>query len=285
MNTAFQEPPDWADPKSCEAHYASLRPNDSDYQYAVKSCGSFPLSRINDLLGELRELGCLRVWFPGCGLSPLPRALSLLGFDVYATDIASSAIQYQAENTNFVRSLLDEASLGSTESAGDFFTSVHDLRVPLGVSVDVVLNVKAFQWLPEDGMTKAAQSHFDALRDGGLAIFDTLNLQGETRDLVEESLVGAGFYLPLHEYGKAYRDELSATRIPYMMVFGDKPVIPSRDDYPYPHKVGSPERNRDRDVLRDIEKRYRAGMEAAYREEQASLPPEPKTAQVIYSTG
>lgn len=130
----------------------------------------------------------------------------------------------------------------------------------------------------------AAQTHATALRPGGIAFFDMMNVQGELREQLENTLVDAGFYVPLVNLNRWYRTALADTGIPHVFVLGT-PMIPQRDDMPYPHEWGSPEFERDVAILRDITMEYQSRMEAEYDQERAAITPQTKHAQIIYSTG
>jgi hypothetical protein len=69
---------------------------------------------------------------------------------------------------------------------------------------------------------------FNALRPGGAAVIDTINVQGKTlRDGIEDSVLEAGFYLPFSATERWYRDQLESTGIVYGMVLG-RPHIPAK---------------------------------------------------------
>lgn len=109
-----------------------------------------------------------------------------------------------------------------------------------------------------------------------------MNVQGERRDQLEDALANAGFCVPLRVLNKCYRQALADTGIPHLLVL-DAPMIPKRDDYPYPHKRGSPKYNRDIKILRDITADYRSRMQPEYENEQQNVDETRKHALVIYS--
>src|SRR6185369_13510380 len=62
----------------------------------------------------------------------------------------------------------------------------HDFtEPPPGGQFDVVINRRAFQGLSPDPMADAARHYASALRPGGAAIIDTINVQGRRRDAIE----------------------------------------------------------------------------------------------------
>lgn len=283
MPPEIEMPSDWDDHRGWEAYYAALPSDDYWYENATTSTGSFPFDRLGSLLDDLHTRDWFNVWFPGCGFSPLPRAMSEFGFTVHATDIAASAIKFQAKNSDIVKPLLSGVAVKRDDlPPGSLNPSVHDFRTPFDVTIDVIFNIKSFQALPSTSMKAAAESHFNSLRDGGIAFFDTVNVQGDRRDLLEDTLADAGFYVPLHAHNKRYRKALTDTGIPHMFVLGS-PMIPQRDDYP--HARGSAEYNRDVGILRDLTTQYRDKMQAEYDKEQSVISDDAKQAQIVYSTG
>lgn len=282
-----QMPDDWDDHSGWESYYRALPSESFSFEWSTTSPGSFSFDMLNELADSFRKKNWTTVWFPGCGFSPLPRAFALMGFRVIATDVAPSAIEYQHGNTSVVEPLLEEMdSLQNGRSSDDCLDlRLHDFRTPIGTGiVDAIFNIKSFQGLPKSSMSLAAQTHFTALRSGGLAFFDTMNVQGEHRDHLESELVAAGFYVPLANLNRWYRQLLASTGIPHVFLLG-VPVILQRDDLPYPYKDGSLEYERDAGRLRDLTLDFRSRAKDEYAKEQESVNNETKQAQVIYSTG
>lgn len=281
---ASEMPTDWDDHHGWENYFVSLSSDERAFKTAITSTGSFPVEQLGSLFEDFRHHNWSTIWFPGCGFSPLPRIFASFGFETYATDIAPSAVAYQSRNTSAVQPLISGLLKGNNDHLnGRLTTRVHDFRTPFDdIVVDAILNIKALQGLPEASMRKAAQGHYNALRPGGIALFDTMNVQGERRDQLEDCLVDAGFYVPLHRLNKWYRAALNDTGIPYAFVLGS-PIIPQTGQYP--HKLGTPEHYRDREKLRAIAAEYHTRIDTAYQEEQESVNEETKRAQVIYSTG
>ena len=286
MSDAIEMPDDWDDHAGWETYFAALPSDDFWYKDATTSPGSFSLDRLGSLFDDFLSREWNTVWFPGCGFSPLPRVFASFGFTAYATDIAPSAIEYQRHNDSNVQPLLAGVTVDSTrERSGSLVAEIHDFRTSYGdENVDAIFNIKAIQGLPATSMSSACRSHFAALRPGGVAFFDTMNVQGERCDQLEDALADAGFYVPIRDLNKWYRQALADTGIPHMFVLG-APMIPQRDDYPYPHKRGSPEYNRDVQILRDLTADYRSRMQPEYEKEQQTVDDTTKHAQVIYSTG
>src|SRR5262249_1338288 len=145
-----------------------------------------------------------RIWFPGCGLDPYPKAYAERGCNVLATDFSSVAVRYQQR--------LAEAFSEENPSAKDrgaFAVAEHDFTqgAPDG-EFDVVINCRGFQGL-SSGAMRAAAGHFHAaLRPGGASIIDTMNVQGDDRNLIEDSLMAAGFFIPFQKSERWYRQQL-----------------------------------------------------------------------------
>ena len=286
MPAEVDMPSDWDDHPGWEAYFAALPSDDFWYEGATTSPGSFSFDRLGSLIDDLLSRDWTTLWFPGCGFSPLPRAFASFGFTVHATDIAPSAIEYQQNNESIVQPLIARVGIETGhEKPGCLTSQIHDFRKPFGDhKVDAIFNIKSFQGLPQSSMASASRSHFAALRPGGVAFFDTMNVQGEHRNQLEDALADAGFYVPVHTLNKWYRKALAGTGIPHVFVLGS-PMISRHDDCSYSHKRGSPQYERDIGILRGLTTEYRSRMETEYEREQRSVDETTKHAQVIYSTG
>lgn len=286
MSDENEMPGDWDDHAGWEAYYAALPLDDSTFGNATTNPGSFCLDRLGPLIDDFIGKQWTTLWFPGCGFSPLPRLFAHFGFTVYATDISHSAIKFQKCNESIVEPLLAEITAETKpDKSGSLLAEIHDFRTSFGKDkVDVIFNIKSIQGLTATSMQSACRSFFEALRPGGVAFFDTMNVQGEDRDRFEAMLAEAGFYVPLHLLDKWYRQALADTRIPYIFILGN-PMIPQWGNDEYPYERGSPEYNRDVQILRDITIEYRSRMQTEYDQEQQSVDETTKYAQVIYSTG
>jgi hypothetical protein len=170
------------------------------------------------------------------------------------------------------------------EKSGRFDVTEHDFTTgtPTGV-FDVVINCRAFQGLSPSAMTVAARHFFAALRPGGAAIIDTINVQGRARDVLEDTLMAAGFFVPFSASERWYRAQLESTGIIYGMVLG-RPQIPDRGQYPAEHFDEYAER--DRKVLESFRTEYEARLAAQGPSVKAALDsPETIAAHVVYATG
>jgi hypothetical protein len=231
-----------------------------------------------------------RTWFPGCGMDLGPRAYAAVGCTVLATDFSPFAVQWQngmaarplrecfADWPNF---LMQNAL---TEAAGQFSCVEHDfLLAPPGETFGTVINCRAFQGLAPEAMKQAAGNFFAALQPGGAAIFDTMNVQGDDRSVLEDALAGAGFYLPYSQSERWYRDQLESTGILYAMVLGH-PRIPSWNQYPAARF--NVFKKRDSEILESFRAEYEARREAEAAGVEAALAdPAVIAAHVVYSTG
>jgi len=139
---------------------------------------------------------------------------------------------------------------------------------------DLILNVRAFQGLSVGDMRAAAKSHFDAVKPGGWTIFDTMNVQGELRDQLEDALAEVGYEIPFRETQRWYRSALRATGIEFVMILGR----------PLARSLGKSKKEQERLDALSSEYRTRAEKEAdATRAKLAA--PDVKIAHVVYSTG
>jgi hypothetical protein len=168
-----------------------------------------------------------RIWFPGCGVDPYPRTYAMRGCNVLATDISSVAVRYhQGLAATFLENEESGALQGSFSVVEQDFT--HERPDD---TFDVVINCRAFQALSSSAMRAAADHFYAALRPGGAAIVDTMNVQGNNRSVIEDHLIAAGFYIPFQRSERWYRSQLDSTGIVYEMVLG-RPLIPNRNQYP-----------------------------------------------------
>ncbi len=234
------------------------------------------------------------IWFPGCGTDIGPRFYASVGCRVVATDFSPAAVRAQRSFAaspperlftnwpSFVRQR--EASAGSWDGGSlevveqDFTTAAPDGRF------DVVLNRCAFQGLSPQAKRRAAQRFFTALRPGGAAIIDTMNVHGSgARNEIEDSLAEAGFYLPFSATERWYREQLDSTGIAYGMLMGRPRVRYNRNNS---GKGSMAQWERDQSILDSFQEEYKARQaqeEPAVRENCNK--PETIVAHVVYPTG
>ena len=231
-----------------------------------------------------------RVWFPGCGIDPGPRFYACVGSTVLATDFSPVAVRVQQKFAELPPEIMfrDWSSFvlnnGPFEGCGRFDIAEHDFTSgpPPGV-FDVVINCRALQGLSASAMIAAVRHFFAALRPGGAAIIDTINVQGRARDVLEDSLIDAGFFLPFSASERWYRAQLQSTGIVYGMVLG-RPQIPNRGQYPAKHFDEYAQR--DRKILESFRPEYEARLAAEAPSVRAVLDSrEAIVAHVVYATG
>ena len=231
-----------------------------------------------------------KVWFPGCGTDPGPRFYAYVGCTVMATDFSPVAVHVQQYFAGLAPQIMfaDWSSFveGNPlfEKSGRFDVAEHDFVVcpPPGV-FDVVINCRAFQGLPPSAMRAVAKHFFAALRPGGAAIIDTINVHGTACDPLEDSLMDAGFFLPFSTSERWYRNQLENTGIAYGMVLG-RPQL--RYDRRHPREHFKEYEERDRKILASFRTEYetRHAAEESFVNETMRQP-ETIVAHVVYNTG
>jgi hypothetical protein len=277
-------PRNWDDHRGWERHFAGLVRSDA----GTGETGWGGLSRALRFGPFLASNGLRRIWMAGCGLDSSSRVYAALGFDVSATDIAPSAVKAQQRLADLSRDAVLARAESSVEhllplmegaGEGRFSAFIRDFRTPFPEGpVDAVLNIKAFQALPPASTEAAASSHFQALRPGGQALFDTQNVQGERRDRLEDTLIRAGFHIPGNGAERWYRKVLAETGIEHVFVLG-RPMVPMRG-------ISSTERQERQELLWAFTPEYRERCRAEQEELDARLQRGPVTvARVIYNTG
>ncbi len=227
-----------------------------------------------------------RIWFPGCGTDIAPRFYASIGCKVVATDFSPVAIKAQrafaaaTPERLFInwRSVEPQAG-GSFDVAEQDFTTT----APAGI-FDVVLNCRAFQGLSNEAKRAAAQRFYAALRPGGAAIIDTINVQGTAaRNEIEDSLEEAGFYIPFSMTERCYREQLDGTGISYGMVLGRPRVQFNRNNSV---RGSMAQWERDQNVLDSFMEEYKARQaEEAPLVQEICAKPETIVAHVIYPMG
>lgn len=271
-------PDDWNDQAGWDAYYEFQRARSKRDLWANET-GSIGIEQLPEFSEDLKARGWRKVWVPGCGLSPLARLLSHLGLQVVATDISPVAVEVQRSNLGEFAHL--RAKLGPADSAGSFAVELHDFRNEFHrEAFDLIINVKAFQGFQVSDLGRIAEVHAGALRKGRYAYFDTMNVQGERRDQLEQTLEDGGFVVPLLALNRWYRRALNETGIPHVFILG-QPMIPRTGEY----AEGGPKWDRDMARLRVICTEYRGRLQTEQEAEQQRIGPDAKIAQVIYSTG
>ena len=179
-------PKDWNDRAGWDAHYESQLAR-SERDPFDNETGSIRAEQLPEIAENLKSRGWLDVWVPGCGLAPLARLLAHVGLRVVATDVSPVAVEFQRGKSGEFAHLTTK--LGPADSGGSFAVEPHDFRTVFQrEAFDLIINVKAFQGFPLPDMERIAGVHAAALRKGRRAYFDTMNVQGELRDQLEQAL-------------------------------------------------------------------------------------------------
>jgi hypothetical protein len=264
-------PTDWCDKDAWDRYFNAELSADRTLEY--------PDFIILRFLSFAQEKGG-RIWFPGCGLDPYPYTYAQQGCQVLGTDFSPVAIRYQRR--------LATAFLKETESAkkpnGTFVVAEHDFTqaLPEG-EFDVVINCRAFQGLSPPAMRAAAGHFYTALRPGGACILDTMNVQSQAQNLLEDSLIAAGFYIPFQKSERWYREQLEGTGIVYGIILGC-PRIPAWGQYPPEYFTEFAER--DQQILDSFHAEYQRRLQEETAEVNAIVNDRVTlVAHVVYATG
>ena len=93
------------------------------------------------------------------------------------------------------RTFLDKIVQAATRGSGELHFLEHDFFQPSPEGdFDCIVNVLSFQILAVAMWPQAAKVHWEALKPGGHAFFDTINV-AQGRRALEDSLLAAGFHL------------------------------------------------------------------------------------------
>jgi hypothetical protein len=271
-------PEDWNDREGWDRYFRDRLRQEPVWEPRGR-VGSIPVEELPRLVADLRARGWTSAWVPGCGLSPLPRLLARLGLSVVATDISPAAIAFQQGDRNDVSPFAE--GWGPADAGGSLAAEVQDFREDFRRDAfDLVLNMRAFQGSPVGDMRRIARVHARALRAGRQAYFDTMNVQGERRDELEQALEDGGFVVPFAGLNRWYRRALRETGLPHPFILG-RPMIPRTEEY-----AADPARwERDMARLGEVTAEYQLRLTAEREAEAARAGGEAKVATVIYSTG
>lgn len=276
----IEKPEDWNNHNGWENYFASLYPN-GKFENECNWIGSISLNQVEAFAKQLKESNTKTIWFAGCGISLLPKALSQRGFEVYSTDISPTAITFQNSNDDNIQNLIDTQIKLEIDTSGSIHAEIHDFRESFKTEFfDLIINTRALQGFDRKTMEVVSKTHFDALKPSRQAIFDTINVQGERREFFEDSLVNAGFLIPFYELDRWYRAKLNETKLPYVFILGN-PMLPAYGIYADREK-----REHDTQILRKITTEYREKQQLELESEREKLKnPTAKIASIIYSTG
>lgn len=277
----IEKPDDWNNHEGWEKYFGSLYP-DGDFANECNWIGSISLDSIETFAKELNEGNVKKIWFAGCGISLFPKALAQRGFEVYATDVSPTAISFQNSDDNKIQDLIDKKINSEIDKSGSLNAEIQDFRQSYkNEFFDLIINTRAFQGFDKETMQEVAKTHFDGLKPSKQAIFDTINVQGERREMFEQSLVDAGFLIPFYELNLWYRSQLNKTKLPYVFVLGN-PIIPWHGEY----SDNAEKREQDMKILQEITRVYREKQQQELETEKEKLKnPIAKIASIIYSTG
>lgn len=277
-HTETEMPDDWNDHAAWDEYYRAqlTKSNQTAWDDGI---GSIRLDQLPQLVEDLKRQSWRSVWVPGCGLSPLAYLLAHLGLEVTATDVSPTVVEFQRNaSTNFGHLT---TKLGEQGDVGSLTVELHDFRTQFRQDAfDLVINVKAIQAFSATDMVAIAKVHAEALRPGRYAYFDTINVQGERRDQIDQSLEDGGFVVPLLGLNRWYRRALAETGIPYVFILG-QPIIPRTGEY----ADGGPMWDADMARLQKIATEYARRLPSEQETDQLRIGADARVAYVIYSTG
>lgn len=291
MPTRRQAPENWDDHAAWEDRYAGAP--DLARERADDPL-PFGVSAAERFAGFVADRGFRKLWFPGCGLDGCPRVYASLGYDVWATDISRSAVAVQRQMAERPYDGLRDEDISRLRyylpnlkswSPGALHADVHDFREPFPWGeCDCILNIRSFQGLPSDSLNKASRTFYTALREGGHALFDTQNVQGDSRDVLEDALLAVGFTLPGIETQRWYRHAIRDAGIIANFVMG-RPVL-SRKGARYRGRGADAAAKADEELLIDISAQYQRRVEASSEEQQRIWnDTTTRIAHIVYNTG
>ncbi|PZO38909.1 MAG: hypothetical protein DCF19_15680 [Pseudanabaena frigida] len=199
--------------------------NDFNSKHYQKGSEFINYSFLSQLFEQVIAKGNVRdIWFPGCGTSIVPKVFAELGFNTWATDVSDFAVAIQHEFTEksveqileYGRRISVQNEQGELESQtlvnyllmyhcaddysfekqGTFEVVNHDFRTSFyHAKFDCIVNIKAFQVFLSNAQRQIARVHYDALKSGGLAVFQTQNIVGKADLELKASLLNAGFHI------------------------------------------------------------------------------------------
>jgi len=232
------------------------------------------------------------VWISGCGLELSVWLYSYLGSKVYASDISSSAIQYQKRIVSKnpfnilpnLKTILEELKINPSINHTTPILKISDFRYSIpDIQFDTIINNKAIQGLTDSDIYRIAKNFFKANKKGGAAILSTMNVQGDKRTSIENAFLNAGYKIPNVYANQWYRNKLQETGILYAMVLGN-PIIPQWGQYD--ENGGKKQETKDKETLRSFRDEYRVRLKENYNKDKEGFRPEiDKIAYIIYNTG
>lgn len=228
------------------------------------------------------------VWFPGCGTSLAPFAYSFMGFSVKGTDISPYVIAKQRELLNIspkdlgIEKFMDRYLMGKSHSQQKLSFELHDFHeCPKEIAFDCILNIRSFQGFSCESQKDIARSHYNALKPGGYAVFEMLEIAHENRKQLEENIYNAGFFIQGYETNRWYRKALNDTGIPYIFVMGI-PVISGYTTKKY--QEDKEKRKKDLAILQDLRIEYeRRWKEDEEKHKKTLQDSETKIANIVYN--
>jgi SAM-dependent methyltransferase len=253
-----QIPEQWDDTQGWEAYYREYCAEERWKNWVT------PTELAWVYISQLAEKKYQRIWFPGCGASLAPRLYAALGFEVYASDISPTAVDFQRWLMTQTLSELGVSSILAQvteeeldEEPTEFRVIEHDLKKSFDEEpFDAVVNLLSFHGFSKEPLEQISKVHYQALRPGGSAIFVMGNVSRAKREFLERPLVEAGFYMPYYEPEAWFREALQTSQIPHRFISGRAMVRIDAE----PFRSEQAARNKAQETLQKLEAEYNAKM-------------------------
>lgn len=172
-----------------------------------------------------------RIWFPACAHTLLTHALAANGFNIIATDIDLSVIEFQK---TYNSQLLEKITVDKHQS-GQLLIQPLGLDEMLESTVDLAISSISLDVLSENIIDEFAVQLGLALAPRGILIFDASSSCFSRQVYFQNKLIENDFYVPYAEIDSNCLQRLDSTHIDYKFIFG----------YPTVLRQGKYEKNRE----------------------------------------
>jgi len=255
-----QMPKDWEDAAGWDHYYTLF----CESGYHLKELiATFDLMLVGDCLMTPQRSNP-KIWFPGCGVTLVPRFCALGRFRVWASDISGVAIRVCKEMEKDLEKHEKLSAFAKPITEGELHFIQHDLRTPfVQGDFDYIVDVKTFQGLSSGSKAEAARVYRDSLTQGGQAVFVLVNVREEYHNEIKEIIERSGFHLTKREADAWFFSALGDTGIPYTRL--DKRPCVRKDDERYTGAKGQLNQKRDQTKLDRLTREYQKRLDDEFR--------------------